>query len=473
MAGRFIMMIALFSLLVSGCASLPSAAKPELADEGEIFVYLDPLPQEAERLKFTIDRVAAVGSDGSEFPLSLVLREIHSGTVTRQRFIAAGRLPPGQYSGLSFTAVRATLSGEERDAELLLPGGPVTKDFPFTLERKQSLVLSLVFRYEEAMQNGFSFTPSFSVYTPTLPAAGLVGYVANRDDNTVTVFDKKSGQVMGVIATGRGPDSIALDQKTGRAYVSLSREDAIEEIDLTQGGVIGKINLNMGDDPGELALTSDGKVLLVVNSGSRTLGIVDPIRRIETGRVPVGDGPRTLLVDRSGNRCYVFNTFSDTLSVVDIRNRALVGSVSTEARPLRGQFNSRGDKLYVIHEGNPYLSIVDPFSLSVVQRVFAGPGIGAIKVDSATDTIYLFREGEGRVELYDAQSLLFGSLVPYDSIMAMSGVVRMAIDREENRLYLLSSQNKLLTSISLVSKKIVAETDVGENAAWVTIMGER
>lgn len=463
-----IILLSLSALLVSGCAAAPSLVKPALEDEGEVYVYFQPLPQEAGRLKFTLDHLSLVSVDGGEFPLSLSLDDFNSDSARRQRFVAAGRVPPGRYRGLSYGVKKATLRGDEGEAVLLVPEGPVTADFTFEIRRKQAVVLSLVLRYAESVRSGFSFSPVFSVYVPSTPASGLVGYVTNRGDNTITVFDKRSGEVRGVIATGRGPEAIALDQKAGRAYVALSGEDEINVFDVATGRPLNTIRLNVGDGPAGLALTPDGRTLLAVNVVSRTLSIIDPAVLAELARIPLGDGPRFVLIDRTGLRCYVFNVLSNTISVVDIAHRALVATLSTDPGPTMGQFNRKGDKLLVIHEGGHYLSVIDPFSLSVSQRVYVGPGLCAIKVDTNNDMIYASRREEVRIEVYDPFTLIAGAYIE-----SMSDVCYMTIDGEENNLFLLSAENKKLMTLNLISKKIAAETDVGENPAWLTMMGER
>jgi YVTN family beta-propeller protein len=469
MLKRFIMMtLSLSSLLAWGCATVPSVVKPPLEEEGEVFVYLQPLSQDAERLRFTIDRLSLVRSDGGEFPLSLSLDEFKRNGAQRQRFVASGRVPPGRYRGLSFSVKKAALAGEEGESVLLVPEGPVTTDFSFDLARKQATVISLVLRYAESVRNGFSFSPVFSVFVPAWPASGLLGLVANRDDNIITVFDKKSGEVAAMIATGRGPEAIALDQRAGRAYVSLSGEDVIEVLDVTAGRFVNELRLNVGDGPRELSLTPDGRTLLVLNAGSRTLSFIDPLALAELGRISVGDDPRSVLVDRAGRRCYVFNVLSGTVSVIDIANRATVATLPTDPGPTRGQFNSKGDRLFVVHERGAYLSVIDPSSLSIVQRVFVGPGLSFLKVDTTTDMLYASRAQEALIEAYDPFTLVAGAYIP-----AMRDIVYMTIDGQENNLLLLSAENKKLMTLNLISRKIIAETDVGGSPTWLTLMGER
>lgn len=464
----FLLLMVFVTLLLAGCSVLPPTIKPALEDEGEVFVFLQPFPQEAGKLKFTIDHLSLVAGDGTEFPLSLAMSDFHSSAVSRQRFLAAGRVPPGRYGGLSYRVTKATLLGEEGESALLVPEEPVRIPFSFEVLRRKAVVLSLVFRYAESVQSGFSFTPDFSLFISAMPVSGLAGFVPNLHDNTISVFDKKNGQVATIIATGRGPESVAIDQQARLVYAAISEGDAIGVIDVADGSLTNRINLKIGDGPSEVSLTPDGRSLLSLNARSRTLSIVDPVSSIERSRVLLGEEPRGLLVGRTGERCYVFNGRSNTISVIDIANSAVAATISTEPGPLMGQFNRKGDRLYVIHEGSPYMSLIDPSSLSVVKRAYVGYGLRFIKVDTLTDLLYAYRDGDKRIEVYDPFSLN-----PIDYIPAMSGIVYMTIDGETNNLFVVSAEKNRMLSINLVTKKIVAETDTGEHPAWVAVMGQR
>ncbi len=458
----------LFLLIFSGCTGVSSIVKPPLEEEGEVFVYIEPFPQEAERLRFQIEELSAVRGDGAAIPLSLSLREFKHSDIGRQRLIASGRLSPGRYIGLSFKAKDASLRTEEGESAFLVTGEPLRVNFPFDIARKKAVVLDLSLKYLESVKDRPSFTPSFSIIIPSSPLATLTGYVTNHDSQTITVFDKKSGRVAGVIPTGSGPLGMALDQKLAKAYVALSEIDAIDQMDVTEGNMIKRLNLTAGDRPRELALTPDGRFLLTVNTGSSSVSIVDTLSLIEVNRIAVGNDPRSVLVDPVGRRAYVFNTLSNTITVIDIANKATAAVISTEAGPVRGQFNRKGDKLYTIYEGNPYLTVIDPFSLSVSKRIYVGPGVSSIKVNSATDMLYLGRKHDSTVEVYDPFSLM-----PGDFIGVGGGVDYMTIDGEENNLLAVLPDKGAVAAVNLISKKNVFEIDVGDNASWVTMMGER
>ncbi len=468
---RLAMRYALCAMLlfsIFGCQAAVSRLRPPLEEEGEIYLYLQPYPQEAERLRFSLEGISAVSGDGREYPLEIFLSEIKASDVRRQRRLAYGRVPPGSYVGISFKAKKAILKVEDGQADLLVPEMPVRTDFPFSISRKRAYVISLSFKYRESISGGFSFSPAFSPFIPTRPILSLAGYVSNTISNNITVFDKKLGQVVGMIATGRGPAGMALDQRLRRVYIAASGDDEIEVIDITGGELINAIKLSIGDRPQELALTPDGKILLSLNAGTNTVSFIDPVSMSELNRVNVGMGPRSILIDSKGRRAYVFNTLAGTVSLLDVANRAVITTLSTDPGPLRGQFNQRGDNLYVIHELSSYLTVLDPISFRILKRFSIGPGMNFIRVDAQTDLVYISRKNDTVVGVYNPLSF-----VSIDFINTGGTIDHMTIDGELNNLYLVNSDKKSLMVSNLVRKKIVFEMDVGEGPYWVTMMGER
>ena len=465
----FYILFTVFFLFLSGCQATLSTFLPPLEEEGEVFLYTEPFPQEAERLRFTLESVLAISSDGRAFPLTLSLSEIKASDTRRQRLLATGRLLPGAYVGFLFKVKKASLRTEGGEADLLVPDTPVRIDLSMNVTRKRATVISLLFRYKESIADRFSFSPVFSMFIPSRPILSLTGYVTNTGSNNITVFDKKLGQVTGVIVMGSRPAGIALDQRSKRAYVAISGEDEVDAIDVATGEVVDKIKLSGGDRPRELALTPDGRDLLVVNTGSNTVSFVDPLSLLELARVRVGNGPTSLLIDSTGRKGYVFNTLSSTLSVLDIPNRVGVGTIATDPGPLHGDFNRRGDRLYIIHEMSSYLMALDPPVFSSPKRFQVRMGANAIRVDKRTDLVYLGRKNDRYAEVYDPLSF---SVV--DTIQTGVGdVTTMTIDGEENNLYLVNAGTKTVMVSNLISRKTLFEIDVGEEPYGITVMGEK
>jgi YVTN family beta-propeller protein len=466
---RPICIIAVSGLIfLAGCQTMLTQMKAPLEEEGEVILYMQPFPQEADRLRFTVDAIYARRSDGADFPLSIRLRDLRGAEMTRQRLLGSVQLPPGSYLGFSLRVKEAFLRVEDGQAALLVPEVPVRIDFPFNVSRKRAYVIALALQSRESLRSGFSFNPTFSVFVPAKPLASLTGYATNRGGNNVTVFDKRAGQVAAVIATGGGPAGMALDQRASKVYVALPDADAIEVIDITAGEITDKIRLNIGDRPRELAITPDGRVLLTVNTGSNTVSLFDVPSLIESNRITVGNGPNSILIDSLGRRAYVFNSLASSISVIDIANRAPVTTLGTDAGPLRGQFNRRGDAFYVIHEWSPYVSLIDAVSLSVSKRMYVGAGLVSIKVDANTDLVYLARGRDSVVGVHEPFSF-----VAVDYLQAGGGISYLTIDSDGNSLVMVSPNLQRVVAINLISNKTLSAIDVGEEPYWVSVMGER
>jgi YVTN family beta-propeller protein len=291
--------------------------------------------------------------------------------------------------------------------------------------------------------------------------------VTNRASNTITIYDMKTGEVAGVIATEGGPAGIALDQTGLKAYVAVPTADAIEVIDVIASEITDRIRFTLGDRPEALAITPDGKTLLSTNTGSNSVSIIDTASLAERGRVTVGMGPEWVVVDSLGRRAYVLNRMSSSVSVIDIANRGLVTTIGTDPGPLRGQLDSLGNTLYVIHEWSPYISLIDTGKLSV-KRMPVTMGLRSIKIDTVTGLIYMGRVGDRSVGAYDPNAL-----VPVDYISAGGDVTDMAIDGDMNNLIMVSRDSMRLDIVNLISRKTISVIDVGEAPHQVTVMGGR
>ena len=455
-------------LLLGGCQATLSQLRHRLDEEGEVYLYLQPFPQEAARLTVGIDTISALTSDGREVPLSVSVAELRGGDLKRQRLLAVGFLPSGEYAGFSFRIGRAFLKGEAGDSALLLPEAATRIEFPFSVARRKGYVISVALRQPESVDAGFRFTPAFSMFFPDRPPPNLVGLVTNSLSDDITVFNKKTLQVYDVIVTGRGPAGMALDQRSRRAYVALSGEDRVDIIDIAAGGIFDRIRLYPGDEPREIALSQDGRTLLTANTGSNTVSFIETDSRAELTRVRVGNGPRSVMIDPTGRRAFVFNALSNTISVLDIPSRSLVTTIAVNPGPVRGQFNRRGDQLYVIHESSPYVVVLDPALLSVTARFPVRSAVSSIRRDPNTDLVYLGKTGDFLVGLYDPFAF-----APVGFVETRASIAQMAADGDENTLLMVSPDRRSVLVSSLTSRRIVGELDAGDGPYWVTTMGER
>jgi len=442
--------------------------KMALVNEGKVLVYLQPLPQEASKLRFLIDGIFAVRGDGSKIPLFLSFKDLAGAKLLGvQKLLATGVVPQGSYTGLSIAISKAFLQGEEGEIDLFIPPEPAWAQRVFEVKRREALTLFLSLNASGIISRGISFTPDFSLATSGGILINLTGYVGNSSSDTISVFNKKTMEVVNVIATGREPKGIVLDQRRTRAYVAVSGDDSVEIYDVFNGKNIGRVKLKFRDNPMELALTPDGRTLVSVNHSSNTVSIIDTLSKSELRRVKVGDGPTSAVVDPSGFKAYVMNSRSNTVSVVDLTQRTPTATIAVEGFPLRGAFNRSGDRLYVISRDSPNLSVIDPSRLVVTEKIFVGTGAISIKINFLTGLILVGKRFGGEIAIVDTSSLMF-----IDSMTVGGNAAYMTIDRQENTLFVSLPERRIVQKVNLTSKKIMAEIEAGEGAYAVAVMGE-
>jgi DNA-binding beta-propeller fold protein YncE len=456
--------VALLLLCASGCVAPSPPYRPALLDQGEIRLYLQPLPQEAHRLHFSIIAISAVRRDGTVIELPPALTELEGEELVGvQRRLASAKLPPGPYRGITIQVGDASLLGKGGKADLLAPDDPLPVDHEFTVVRKRASALFLSLSPEDLLSSGFRFTPTFSLAGPRRQLKSLLGFVTNSRTNVVSVFNKHSMEVVDAIATGSGPKGAVIDQRRGWVYVALAGDDAIEAIEVNTGEVLRRLQLNFGDEPVEIALSPDGLTLVSANYGSNSASIIDAGSLVEVGRISLP----SVVAGRSSRRAYLLQPHSNAVSVVDLSRRELVASRILDETPVRGAISEDGNSLYVITRYSSELLVIDALSLVETGRIFVDADAASIKTDSKTGLIYIGRHFGG-ISVVDPSTLM-----RIDRFRTKGNAVFLAIDDDENSLFVVMADSATVQKIDLVSKRIKGAVDVEEGSYAVALMGER
>jgi YVTN family beta-propeller protein len=463
--------IAVFLLGLAACAvtGRPPVSEPVLRDEGALYVYLGPLPHEGGRLSFSVEGLAAVAAGGAVVPLEVHLPAITGAEQVRdQRLLGTGRLPHGRYAGLQLATARARLAGDEGSTDLLVGPGPVRLEVPFDIRPGQAVVLLLTLDPTASVQGGFEFTPALAGTIPPRTTPGLLGACSNTRSNDVTLFDARTKEVTGVVATGLSPRGLALDPIASRAYVALSGQDQVAVVDLLRGEAAGPIQLRGGDEPRALLLLPDRRTLLVLNFRSQTAAFVDAFTAQELARVGVGEGPWSVVRSPVGNRAIVVNRRSSSLTVLDLATRQAIATVSTDPEPLYAQPSRDGSRLYLIHAGSVYMTELALPALTVTRRIRVGLGVSAVKVDPRTDLIYVAHAREGSIQVFDAYSAL-----ALDTFEVPAGVSQLVIDDLQDQLFALMPSRRAVAVVDLTSRRVLAVLDVSGDPFELQLAAER
>jgi YVTN family beta-propeller protein len=150
----------------------------------------------------------------------------------------------------------------------------------------------------------------------------------------------------------RGAGAIVLSADDSKLYVADTDNNQLVVVD----NVTRKTtNIRVGNGPERAIVASDGRVF-VSNRQDRSVSLVDPVAGRELIRIAVGSEPTGLSLSPDGSQLVVANTTSNTLSIIDTKALAVTRTISTPADPYGVLFHPNG-KIYVTHQRSGAVSV--------------------------------------------------------------------------------------------------------------------
>lgn len=145
--------------------------------------------------------------------------------------------------------------------------------------------------------------------------------------------------------------------------------DVASLADLSRPGVevLGRIPVGRG--PERVAVGADGLVY-VTNRFDRSVSVVDPVSLTERSRIEVGVEPVGLAFTPDGGTLLVANSMSHTVSVIDVESGDVVKTLPTSGEP-SGVAVVGPDKAYVTHFRTGEVSTLNLSALSLGTRRLA------------------------------------------------------------------------------------------------------
>jgi len=287
----------------------------------------------------------------------------------------------------------------------------------------------------DSTSNGDDSGVAFPNRRPTFESAGRrLGYVANRNSDTVSVLDLDAMTLLASVPVGRdpvdidGPRHVVLDPANGLGYVALSYPFANESVHaLSQGatqrsGYVQALNLLDLSIAGELRVDpSAADVAFSPVTGKLAVTHDDDFRGLQSD-----------VIARRANLVWV-----DPASAIAKGNaQAHRGAVC--AVPSAIAFDADGSRAFVACTGEDSVAVVDSASGEVLSRVPAGSAmvnkLYALVADGARDRLLVSNQLTSSVSVFDLSDtphLLATAQRPADSLL---GLPMFAVLLSETRL---------------------------------------
>ena len=150
-----------------------------------------------------------------------------------------------------------------------------------------------------------------------------------------------------------------------------------------------------------LALTPDGKALVVESGELNRLTFLSTQTRKPLGEVEVGKTPGPLVVLPDNSKVFVADTGEEKISAVDVATRKLLSHIEIGTLPTALFVKPDGGEIFVLSAKSTSLVIVDAFHDNVEQTFPTGrePAMAVFRRDSSI--LYLANAGDGSVMVLD------------------------------------------------------------------------
>lgn len=163
----------------------------------------------------------------------------------------------------------------------------------------------------------------------TFSPDGTKAFVANGEDDTVTVIDVASKAVATTIPVGDNPVG-AWPGGDGVMYVDNEAGKSISAIDSKTMSVVRTYAL--GFTPG-MAATGPGNTLWVSDTDNGKVVIYAPGSTVKEGEVATGAGAHGVAFSADSQLAFVTNQKAETVSVIDVSKRKVIADAKVGKKP--------------------------------------------------------------------------------------------------------------------------------------------
>ena len=167
---------------------------------------------------------------------------------------------------------------------------------------------------------------SFAGLLALLPAHALAAtiFISNERDNTVTVLDSNSLEIVKTIKIGRRPRGIIMAPDYKEVFVALGDDDRIGVIDTEKLEVSRSIE--SGPDPELMAIDPKGERLYVANEDDALVTVVDRKSGNTIAEISVGLEPEGMRVSPDSK---ITVATSETTSMAHFIDKTVSSSLPT------------------------------------------------------------------------------------------------------------------------------------------------
>ncbi len=235
-------------------------------------------------------------------------------------------------------------------------------------------------------------------------------YVTRPEAQALAIVDIDARNVTASVPLPGGPLGIAVHPLAGTVFVADWYGARVFVLEPSSDGLVASGEIAVGQSPSGLAVTPDGRQLLVANREADSVSFVDLATRTEQARLSVGRHPFGLTLSSDGTRAYTANVISNDVSVIDVPGHREIGRVTTGERPyVVALADGRG---FVTDQYSGTVTAFGLADLKPLATIEVGDHPEGIATTRDGHSLIVANWGDNTLSRIDAQTLKVTATVP-------------------------------------------------------------
>lgn len=191
-----------------------------------------------------------------------------------------------------------------------------------------------------------------------------------KEGGKMAILDTDSFEILSTIDTGYGPAHVAVTPDGNQVWVANVNDESVSVISATDQEVIKTIQV--GKVPNEVAITPDAQYAFVANVESDLISVID-VQSLETIKtIKAGDGPHGVTVSPDGEELWVANNKSNDLYIIDTATLSIKAIIPTGSYANHVAFSQDGNWGYVTNRSSNDLIKINRETKEVTERIAVG-----------------------------------------------------------------------------------------------------
>jgi len=299
-------------------------------------------------------------------------------------------------------------------------------------------------------------------------------YVANMNSGTVTAINCATNASAGSALVKSYPNQMAINPVTRKLYVGNDNTNPVLMILDWRTGVI-RDSLVLAHAPGMLALNpATNQVYVILECGNTvndSLAVVDG-SDFDTTLVAAKSGTYDVAVNPITGDAYATNSGSDNVTVIKANGDTMTIAVGDNPQGLA--VNPLTNKVFVCNVGGKSVSVIDGASYSVERTIPVDTLPTVVAVNPLTNYIYVnsFSTSSSRIKVidgkdWDTTSILVGSKPFSIAVNPVANRIYVGNDGGSSVTVIDGAHNTPITTISSITRPYKIEANPVTNKIYV------